>query len=131
VDLTEDSASGSDEAEEEGKEDNGDDDDDDNDSTTEGSDGEDPPWSSTSSRWPSEVVFGRLLDLYTFAITCEVTDLKVATILAWQRLSRKKSIGLCPTVIRHVCLAAPATSGLVRYLAGSLSYCIDVEDVTE
>jgi hypothetical protein len=127
VDLTEGSDDGMDEGGTDGDE--GADVDGSTSSTVAELDSEHLPWYLTSSLDKRGVIFGRLLDLYAFSVTYEVTDFKVAAVIAWQRFSYATSTSPSATVIRNICMAIPLASGLVQYLTGCYAYHIGAENI--
>jgi hypothetical protein len=104
---------------------------DDSENTTPILDDTDLPWCLTSSPNVRGRIFGRLLDLYTFASTYEVHRFKLAVILTWQRFSHTTFTYPCATVIHNVRGQLPLSSGLVQYLIGCYTHKIYVDDIKE
>ncbi|KAF1940850.1 hypothetical protein EJ02DRAFT_455651 [Clathrospora elynae] len=74
-------------------------------------------------------ILGRLLDVYIFSITYEIPGLRLATMLAWQRLYAVNAYIPSAENVRNVYERIPFSSGLTNYLAHCHAFEYPVESI--
>jgi hypothetical protein len=83
---------------------------------------EDVSWYMNPSYDASDRVFGRLLDVYIFSIKYEISGLKLATMLTWQRFYYRLTDVLSNDMVRNIYERIPSSSGLTRFLIDNQAF---------
>lgn len=69
-------------------------------------------------------VFGRLLDLYLFAVQYEAPALKLEVLMRWQRHAMQSDTFPNTNLVKRLLLALPLDDGLIRWEVANFGYCL-------